>query len=39
MRTTVGGLVERLVDNIANRVPVIRVVYNVLEDGRRDGLR
>ncbi|WP_255291456.1 DUF502 domain-containing protein [Natrinema sp. CBA1119] len=28
MRTTVGGLVERLVDNIANRVPVIRVVYN-----------
>ncbi|MDS0475782.1 DUF502 domain-containing protein [Natrinema sp. 1APR25-10V2] len=28
MRTTVGSLVERLVDNIANRVPVIRVVYN-----------
>ncbi|MFA9426337.1 DUF502 domain-containing protein [Natronorubrum sp. A-ect3] len=28
MRTTVGGLVERLVDNIANRVPVMRVVYN-----------
>ncbi|ELY53499.1 hypothetical protein C491_21461 [Natronococcus amylolyticus DSM 10524] len=28
MRTTVGGLVERLVDNVANRVPVIRVVYN-----------
>ncbi|WP_121741020.1 DUF502 domain-containing protein [Natronorubrum halophilum] len=28
MRTTVGGLVERVVDNVANRVPVIRVVYN-----------
>ncbi|MBZ6494625.1 DUF502 domain-containing protein [Natrinema longum] len=28
MRTTVGGLVERLVDNVANRVPVVRVVYN-----------
>jgi uncharacterized membrane protein len=28
MRTTIGGLVERLVDNVANRVPVIRVVYN-----------
>ncbi|AGB38388.1 DUF502 domain-containing protein [Natronococcus occultus] len=28
MRTTVGGLVERLLDNVANRVPVIRVVYN-----------
>jgi len=28
MRTTVGGLVERLVDNVANRVPVMRVVYN-----------
>jgi len=28
MRTTIGGLVERLIDNLANRVPVIRVVYN-----------
>lgn len=28
MRTTVGGLFERLVDDIANRVPVLRVVYN-----------
>ncbi|GAB3677053.1 DUF502 domain-containing protein [Halopiger thermotolerans] len=28
MRTTVGSLVERLLDNVANRVPVIRVVYN-----------
>ena len=28
MRTTVGGLVERVVDNVANRVPVMRVVYN-----------
>ncbi|OIB55987.1 DUF502 domain-containing protein [Natrialba sp. SSL1] len=28
MRTTVGSLVERLVDNVANRVPVMRVVYN-----------
>ncbi len=28
MRTTVGGLVERLVDDLANRVPGIRVVYN-----------
>ncbi len=28
MRTTAGGLVERLVDDIANRVPVVRVVYN-----------
>ncbi|SDR19748.1 DUF502 domain-containing protein [Natronobacterium texcoconense] len=28
MRTTVGGLVERVVDGVANRVPVIRVVYN-----------
>ncbi|ELY76835.1 DUF502 domain-containing protein [Natrinema pallidum] len=28
MRTTVGGLMERLVDNVANRVPVVRVVYN-----------
>ncbi|WP_226042781.1 DUF502 domain-containing protein [Natrinema sp. DC36] len=28
MRTTIGGLVERLVDNLANQVPVIRLVYN-----------
>ncbi|AEH36903.1 DUF502 domain-containing protein [Halopiger xanaduensis] len=28
MRTTVGSLVERLVDNVANRVPVMRVIYN-----------
>ncbi len=28
MRTTVGTLVERLVDNVANRVPGLRVVYN-----------
>jgi len=28
MRTTIGGLVERLIDNLANRVPVIRLVYN-----------
>ncbi len=28
MRTTVGGLVERLVDDFANRVPGLRVVYN-----------
>ncbi len=28
MRTTVGGLFERIVDDIANRVPVMRVVYN-----------
>ncbi len=28
MRTTAGGLVERLVDDVANRVPVVRVVYN-----------
>ncbi|MFC4543241.1 DUF502 domain-containing protein [Halosolutus amylolyticus] len=28
MRTTVGGLAERVVDDVANRVPVVRVVYN-----------
>ncbi|APW97944.1 hypothetical protein CHINAEXTREME_09200 [Halobiforma lacisalsi AJ5] len=28
MRTTIGGLVERLVDNVVNRVPVMRVIYN-----------
>ncbi|ELY51627.1 DUF502 domain-containing protein [Natronolimnohabitans innermongolicus] len=28
MRTTIGGLFERIVDNVANRVPVMRVVYN-----------
>ncbi|SEH15927.1 Uncharacterized membrane protein [Natronorubrum sediminis] len=28
MRTAVGGLFERVVDNVANRVPVMRVVYN-----------
>ncbi|MFC6718639.1 DUF502 domain-containing protein [Natrialbaceae archaeon GCM10025810] len=28
MRTTIGGLAERLVDDVANRVPVMRVVYN-----------
>ncbi|MFC4245658.1 DUF502 domain-containing protein [Natribaculum luteum] len=28
MRTTVGGLFERIVDDIANRVPGLRVVYN-----------
>ncbi|WP_247002241.1 DUF502 domain-containing protein [Halosolutus gelatinilyticus] len=28
MRTTVGSLVERVVDDVANRVPVVRVVYN-----------
>ncbi|WP_226042960.1 DUF502 domain-containing protein [Natrinema sp. DC36] len=28
MRTTIGGLVERLVDNLANQVPVIRLIYN-----------
>ncbi len=28
MRTTVGGLVERLVDDVANRLPGLRVVYN-----------
>ena len=28
MRTTVGGLVERVVDNLANRLPGLRVVYN-----------
>ncbi|AXR82881.1 hypothetical protein AArcMg_2892 [Natrarchaeobaculum sulfurireducens] len=28
MRTTIGSLVERVVDNVANRVPVMRVVYN-----------
>ncbi len=28
MRTTVGGLVERILDNLANRVPGLRVVYN-----------
>ncbi len=28
MRTTVGGLFERIVDDVANRVPGLRVVYN-----------
>ncbi|GAB3028752.1 DUF502 domain-containing protein [Natronobiforma cellulositropha] len=28
MRTTIGGLVERMVDDVANRVPGLRVVYN-----------
>ncbi|MFC4988552.1 MULTISPECIES: DUF502 domain-containing protein [Saliphagus] len=28
MRTTVGGLAERMVDDVANRVPGLRVVYN-----------
>ncbi|MFP9192664.1 DUF502 domain-containing protein [Natronosalvus vescus] len=28
MRTTVGGLLERVLDNLANRVPGLRVVYN-----------
>ncbi|MFP8888420.1 DUF502 domain-containing protein [Natrialbaceae archaeon A-CW2] len=28
MRTTVGGLLERILDNLANRVPGLRVVYN-----------
>lgn len=28
MRTTVGGLIERVVDNVANRLPGLRVVYN-----------
>ncbi|MHC3439022.1 DUF502 domain-containing protein [Natrialbaceae archaeon A-gly3] len=28
MRTTVGTLVERLVDDVANRVPGLRVIYN-----------
>ncbi|MDZ7731098.1 MAG: DUF502 domain-containing protein [Natrialbaceae archaeon] len=28
MRTTFGAVVERLVDNVANRVPIVRVVYN-----------
>ncbi|MFC7216389.1 DUF502 domain-containing protein [Saliphagus sp. GCM10025308] len=28
MRTTIGGLVERVLDNVANRVPGLRVVYN-----------
>ena len=28
MRTTVGSLVERILDDVANRMPVIRVVYN-----------
>ncbi|WP_255193420.1 DUF502 domain-containing protein [Natronobeatus ordinarius] len=28
MRTTVGGLVERMVDDVANSVPGLRVVYN-----------
>ncbi|WP_290812911.1 DUF502 domain-containing protein [Halovivax sp.] len=28
MRTTVGGLVERLLDDVANRLPGLRVVYN-----------
>ncbi|WP_254769091.1 DUF502 domain-containing protein [Salinilacihabitans rarus] len=28
MRTTIGGLVERIVDDVANRVPGLRVVYN-----------
>ncbi len=28
MRTTVGSLVERVLDNLANRVPGLRVVYN-----------
>ena len=28
MRTTIGGLVERVVDDVANSVPGLRVVYN-----------
>ncbi|AGB16837.1 hypothetical protein Halru_2251 [Halovivax ruber XH-70] len=28
MRTTVGDLFERLIDNLANRLPGLRVVYN-----------
>ncbi|WP_254863805.1 DUF502 domain-containing protein [Halovivax gelatinilyticus] len=28
MRTTVGGLVERILDDLANRLPGLRVVYN-----------
>ncbi len=28
MRTTVGGLFERGIDNVANRVPGVRVIYN-----------
>jgi len=28
MRTTIGGLFERLIDDVANRVPVVRVIYN-----------
>ncbi|MFC3958034.1 DUF502 domain-containing protein [Halovivax cerinus] len=28
MRTTIGGLFERVVDNVANRLPGLRVVYN-----------
>ncbi|AFZ73626.1 DUF502 domain-containing protein [Natronobacterium gregoryi] len=28
MRTTAGGLFERVVDSVANRVPVMRVIYN-----------
>lgn len=33
MRTTIGGLFERLLDDIANRVPVVRVVYNAVKMG------
>ncbi|WP_049927267.1 DUF502 domain-containing protein [Halopiger goleimassiliensis] len=28
MRTTIGGLVEHIVDGIANRLPIMRVIYN-----------
>jgi len=31
MRTTVGVLFERLLDNVINRVPVMRVVYNAVK--------
>ena len=31
MRTTFGVVVERLLDNVANRVPIVRVIYNAVK--------
>lgn len=31
MRTTFGVVIERVVDNVANQVPVVRVIYNAVK--------
>jgi len=33
MRTTVGRVVEEIIDDVANRVPLVRVVYNASKMG------